>query len=127
MIVSARTFAVLAALACGLMSACGSLARESTPSGGSGDSPIYASVSALARQSDAILVVEVGAVASREFDNGGDDSDGDPGVPMVFWHAEVVDVLVGQWGRNLVRTSGSLGLTWTGSPIKTGRGLAPGK
>lgn len=99
MIVSARTFAVLAALACGLMSACGSLARESTPSGGSGDSPIYASVSALARQSDAILVVEVGAVASREFDNGGDDSDGDPGVPMVFWHAEVVDVLVGQWGE----------------------------
>lgn len=99
MSVGARTLAVLAALACGLLSACGSLAKESISSGGSGDSPVYASVSALARQSDAILVVEVGSVASREFDNGGDDSDGDPGIPMVFWHAEVVDVLAGRSGE----------------------------
>lgn len=87
----------LAALICGILTGCAGTSNESV--GSSADYPLYESVSALTGDSDAILVVEVGALASTEMDNGGDDSDGNAGVPMAFWHATVVRVLAEESGE----------------------------
>jgi hypothetical protein len=76
-----------------LTPSCGNNAEPgSPPRGGSADYQVYESVASLIRETDATVVVEVAGVASKEYDDGGDDAD-ERGFPMAFWDAEVIDVL----------------------------------
>lgn len=86
---------ILSVAAVMLASGCANTPEVDGPSrSGSADYQVYESVASLVHETDETLEVKIVGVASKEYDNGGDDTD-EEGFPMAFWTAEVYDVVEG--------------------------------